>query len=238
MIETVASYYDRCVKEFAPKARKSLERLKSACDQIQINRGKMDYASVSRVATKSYGGPAYSSILNNGKLKLYIDLRKGEYERSGQTKTLTKPGDNSEKPRYPRPDLDARTRLFIDQQWTYIEQLENRNRLLEAAQNELTGARSVHTKVEEPLDYAEIISRGPEGVHLQIDYRPPHPLASKAKEAITNLLGLVEKIENLKIEERDGKKMLVCERHSGRETILTPAHFRALEASLGMKNDG
>jgi hypothetical protein len=198
----------------------------------------MDYASVSRFATKSYGGPAYSSILNNGKLKLYIDLRKGEYERSGQTKALAKPADNSEKPRYPRPDLDARTRLFIDQQWIYIEQLENRNRLLEAAQNELTGVLRVHTKVEEPLDYAEVISSGPDGVHLQLDYKPPDPLASKAKEAIINLLGLVEKIENLKIEERDGKKMLVCERHSGKETILTPAHFRVLEELLGKKNDG
>jgi hypothetical protein len=68
MIETAASYYDRCIKELAPKARKSLERIKSACDQIQIGLGKMDYATVSRLATKSYGGPAYSSILNNGKL--------------------------------------------------------------------------------------------------------------------------------------------------------------------------
>ena len=45
------------------------------------------------------------------------------------------------------------------------------------AQNELTGARSVHTKVKEPLDYGEFISRAPDGVDLRIDYRPPHPLA-------------------------------------------------------------
>ncbi len=137
----------------SPKFVKTLERIRTACDHIEAAKGPMTYSQVGAVATKLFGGPKAQSIHNNPDHKRYIDARHQAYR---QQPTGNATGHTEAKPslKYPATGLDLKTRRYIDD-------LRQRNEMLEAAMREFRGQISRATQ-ENPIDLASLIADGPD----------------------------------------------------------------------------
>lgn len=163
----------------SPKFALALERIKAACDHIEAAKGAMTYSQVGKMAVKLFGGPKAQSILNNQKHKMFIDARRLEYLG---TMTRTAPHErNTDQVLYPSDGLDFKTRRYIDD-------LRQRNAMLEAAMRELK--QQVLTATEStPLDLERMLKTGP-GKDLAMEIRSTtnSQINPDARDALGSLL--------------------------------------------------
>lgn len=128
-MESSGEVYAVLVSEMGPKGRKSLERVKAACDLIALARGVMNYSRVAKVATEHFGGPKAQSVQNSSHLKRYIDARVGEYTAQRHSRTGRGDGNDAKRQeKYPHAELDQRTKTYIDQLHSRLDLVESRYR--------------------------------------------------------------------------------------------------------------
>lgn len=222
-MESVSAIYSRIYEQLGnEKGKRSLERVKLACDQIEEARGIMSYAQVSRVATRAFGGPKQQTILNSGKLREYIGARIAEYERN-QPSVGASTVDQSDHhvDSYPSQNLDLKTRVYIDR-------YRQRCLMLERVNYELSRILETQT-LKRPPSLADLIELGSdEDGSLKMELpRPPVP--KEVLEGIKKLLGLTEHVRGLAIIDRDSRRALIFSRPSGDFMVLAPAELAALE---------
>lgn len=218
--------YIQMHSELGPKARKSLERIRSACNTISLAHGVISYSRVAHVALERFGAPAYQTILNNKHLKRYIDARAlAESHSTGPANARGRP-TAAAPPRsiepYPSEGLDPKTRACIDMLRSEVARNE---RLIETLQNAL----EERTK-RAPLSFEKALQLGPgEAAELQLpSWNAGERMPDGMRRALKSVL--VGEIMNLQIETRDGKRRLVGTRHGTLEILLSPFQWsEALE---------
>jgi hypothetical protein len=228
-IESAAAVYAALDQTLSPKARKSLQQLKAACDLIVASRGVMNYTRVGRVATENFGGPKAQSVLNNKDLKRYVGARILEYAQDKKGHKLPpakNPAKGAEDRTYPTPNLDTRTKVYIDQLHTRLEVAESGYRELRQWQEAFTRAN--------PVDLADAVGQGPsESAALQLRYTlQDNAERQRLREGIKALLDLPNLTRVLAYETRGDKKALMLHRPTSSEMILDPAQLAAIEAFL------
>ncbi|GAB2892809.1 hypothetical protein GCM10027202_21010 [Microvirgula curvata] len=207
--------------EAGAKFVQALEKIKGACDAIVAANGTLTYSQVGKVAVQLYGGPKVQSILNNAKHKAYIDARKRELSfawRLGQSEPASKLSDTK---RYPADSLDYKTRRYIDD-------LRQRNSLLEAAMRELK-KQVLKATERKPLDLSAMLAAQPsvEGL-VAIKKAEEFTVTEDAKEAIRILIEELPKLFP-EIEVYQSKALRL---RTG-EWLLAPAQYAALKALRG-----
>ena len=218
--------YEQLLKDLGPKARRSLERIRSACNTIALARGAMTYSRVAKVAVERFGGPANQTILNNKQLKAYIDARALADRRSNGRSNAPGPASASGLSRrteqYPSEGLDAKTMACIDMLRA------------EVARNEqliLTLQKTLESQTKRsPLSFEEALRLGPGRLtELQL------PLVANGnnmpiamRRALTSVL--TGEVATLQVEVRDGKQRLAGTRQGTLEILLSPFQWtEALE---------
>jgi len=208
----------------SPKFVKALERIKDACDNIETAKGPMTYNQVGAMATKLFGGPKAQSIHNNAEHKRYIDARQREY-RQAPASDVSGSTEAKAIAKYPAGGLDYKTRRYIDD-------LRQRNEMLEAAMREFR-AQITRSTQENPIDLGQLISAGPAPDGAMILPAPVpatrqnalSPAAAQGLRAILlDLPQIVSEVENFQ-----GKALRL---RSG-EWLLPPDQYAALKALLG-----
>jgi hypothetical protein len=215
--ENAATCFKRLLQESnSQKFHASLERIKKACDAIEDMKGLLNYSRVAQYTENHYGSPKRQSIMNSKQLRLYIDLRKQEY-------TQKSPGRNNKKsknigPQYPSPDLDLKTRVYIDQ-------LRARNAFLEKAMSYLKQEVLCQTQ-KAPISLSKSIEAGArEDLSLEVVRQNQGNQSDEKLElirtAIHKLLDLSNNVNcPLEIQNRNDKDFLVLETPLSQETIL------------------
>jgi hypothetical protein len=227
--ESSVQAYERLMKEVGVKAKTSLQRIKAACDEIEVARGVMNYSRVAAVSTNRFGGPRTQSILNSKPLKCYIAKRVEEYEGTALVvarKTDTAKGTLPSHKQYPVEGLDARTRLFID----FLHQDMTR---LDAENRYLTTMLERETQ-REPVSIADAIAKGP----TPTGALPPALTSPKAPRIPSTLVKALYKMLSLdpqegelsqfEVQRRGDKRKLVCTDAGIERTLLTPADWNDL----------
>lgn len=224
--DPVHELYSQLQAELGPKARKSLERIRSACNTISLVHGVITYSRVSQVALERFGGPAYQTILNNKLLKSYIDARAlAASQNFGRANRPNRPTASALTKRiepYPCEGLDPKTKACIDMLRSEVARNE---RLIETLQNAL----GKQTK-RAPLSFEKALQLGPgQAAELLLPSpRPDELLPAAMRRALTSVLA--GEITNLQIETRDGKQRLAGTRHGTLEILLSPFQWsEALE---------
>lgn len=217
--KTPDELYDGLRQDAGPKFLLALKRIKDACDAIVAANGVISYSQVGKVAEHMFGGPKVQSILNNAKHKDYIDARKNAVRKTGHTQS------GSAKPKagpvgYPSDGLDYKTRRYIDD-------LRQRNSLLEAAMRDLK-QQILSSTERTPLDLSKMISSGPanDGSLNLVTQQQGH-LTDEAKEAIRIVVEDLPKLIPA-VESMQGKALRL---RTG-EWLLSPLHFSALKLLL------
>ncbi len=207
--------------EAGAKFVQALEKIKGACDAIVVANGTLTYSQVGKVAVELYGGPKAQSILNNAKHKAYIDARKREQTsawRSGKGEPVSKGSDTI---RYPAEGLDYKTRRYIDD-------LRQRNSLLEAAMRELK-QQVLQATERRPLDLSAMLAAQPslEGSVTVVKTEIP-VITEDAREAIRILIEeLPKRLPEIELYQSKAFRL-----RTG-EWLLAPAQYAALKTLLG-----
>ncbi|MBL4797327.1 MAG: hypothetical protein JKY50_07930 [Oleispira sp.] len=228
-MEKTTDVYDELFEKAGSKAKTSLLHIKKACDLIETTRGIMNIKRVGDLATEQYGGPKQQSIRNSNSLKRYILCRIDEYQNksSGNFKkySVTKPES-----KYPVSDLDARTKLFIDN-------LVARGEMIEARYNDLKKWQENFTK-EHPVDLSEAISSGPSQLgDLSVKYdMETQILPEEVIVAIRTLLDLPNHLFDIIVEEKGEKRALILKKPSGDHVLLAPNSYKTLTDMINQKN--
>ncbi|PVX83631.1 hypothetical protein C7402_10635 [Paraburkholderia unamae] len=227
----------RLFEQVGPKARSSLERIKKACDQIELAKGTMNYSRVAAVATEQFGGPRPQTIQNNSELKLYIAARMSEYAAhlSKRHRDPRRSNPQSAHPRqpdaYPAEGLDPKVRLCIDL-------LRDDNTRLVTENKNLSLLLERETKTR-PVSLTSAFALGPtEDLSLPIEILPqtsdmPVPLLSALRTVFKG------EVAALRVERRDNLTCLVACAPSDLRVLLTPAQWESAKewiAGLGDDN--
>lgn len=216
-VEPAASeIYEQLCTQGNNKFIVALKRVRGACDALVTASTTLSYAQVGKMAVQLYGGPRTQSILNNPRHKAYIDARRRE-----QLENKPRPSDSAitlTREKYPSDALDYKTRRYIDD-------LRQRNNLLELAMRELKIQVLSATEVR-PLDISQMISAGPKNdVSMEFKKSPPEPRV-EVKRIIKQLLDdLVHKVPGL--ESYMGKGIRL---RTG-EWLLPPDQFAVLKSA-------
>jgi hypothetical protein len=174
-----ADVYEQFRSEGSAKFIAALERIKGACDALDAANAAVSYSQVGKMAVQLYGGPKTQSIMNSPKHKAYIDARRRERLSSGARPTSAATPQTGGA--YPATDLDYKTRRYIDD-------LRQRNTLLESAMRELKQQVLTSTEMR-PLDLAAMISAGPQGdASMAVQQSQSPALPAEAKDALRQLL--------------------------------------------------
>lgn len=225
--ESSSKCFERLMRESTSrKLKKSLESIRKACDELEKMKGVINYTKVAEFTTNHFNTPRRQTIMNSERLRLYIDLRKDEYEKDRFGKKQPKQSQTS--PLYPSNDLDLKT-------ITYIDQLRSRNSFLEKQTSFLRDQLTQETKVN-PISYTKSIKAGAyEGGAMEVTRIVKQGvISSDAKDAIEKLLSLTENPNSyLKIMQEDGEKQrLILNTPSATETVLYDEHLKALRDLL------
>lgn len=202
-----------------PKFALALDRIKAACDHIEAANGPMTYSQVGKMAVQLFGGPKSQSILNNEKHKAYIEARRREYLH----RSIKPSAPNVAKAAVPYPSdgLDYKTRRYIDD-------LRQRNTMLEAAMSELK--RQVLAATEErPLDLDAMLKAGPkEGLAMTMIASQTPTISPEVKAAIHALtVELPAKVAEVELYREKALRL-----RTG-EWLVTPAQYAALVELIG-----
>lgn len=213
---TASELYAEYRRDASPKFALALDRIKSACDHIQTASGSMTYSQVGKMAVQLFGGPKAQSILNNEKHKAYIDARRREFLQSSSRPSTTQRDKVLDV--YPTDGLDYKTRRYIDD-------LRQRNSMLEAAMVELK--KQVLTATEDrPLDLEKMLKAGPDsGLAMTMI---PSSSPSIPREAIEAIYALTVDLPT-KVAEVELYKGKALRLRTG-EWLVTPAQYAALVA--------
>lgn len=217
------SVYEHLSKDGAPKFIKALDQIKVACDHIETAKGAMTYSQVGAVATKLFGGPKAQSIQNSYKHKQYIDARQQEYRQQHSPKSNQGSQNLRGLIKYPSEGLDYRTRRYIDD-------LRQRNSMLEAAMREFKTTITMST-MEAPIDFNKMLTGGPDdegSMSLSIIPKEFSQLLSEpAKAGLHTLLVLMPTLVS-EVELFRGKSLRL---RSG-DWLLPPDQYAALRKML------
>ena len=233
-MEKPEDVYAELEKNFSgKKSLTSLINIKAAIDTIELSGGIVNFSKVARVAKEKFGGPANSTIQNNDDLKRYINARTAKdssTKSSNKNLGSTSNGSINTISSYPASDLDPKTRAAFDQLTRTIKMYEERHKSQSKQIEELTKAN--------PVNLANAIAKGPEGdgASLAIEYQQHDSQEHQAlREGVKSLLDLVNVVDNLELEHRDDKTMMILRRPMGDLTVLNPHKFKMLSqmASAG-----
>lgn len=211
-----ADVYDHLCSEGSAKFIATLARIKGACDAIDAANAALTYSQVGRMAVQLYGGPKTQSIMNSPKHKGYIEARRRERLANGtRTTSAATPQSGGT---YPADDLDYKTRRYIDD-------LRQRNSLLESAMRELKQQILLSTEVR-PLDLAAMIGTGPQGdASMSVQQTPSPVLPAEAKNALKQLLDdLTHRVPGVESFKEKGIRL-----RTG-EWLLSPDRFALLKS--------
>lgn len=215
--ENSTTCFKRLLQESnSKKFHKSIEHVKKACDEIVNMKGLLNYSRVAQYTENHFGGPKRQSVMNNSKLRLYIDLRKQEYTNASQmTKQSTVTNKASE---YPSDDLDQKTK-------SYIDQLRARNAFLEKAMNNLKQDILNETRAN-PIDLNKSITAGVQNdLSMQI-VRESEPSQKSEQTAVfqkifQRLLDIAKTHASpLDVKTREGKEYLAIDTTGYTATVL------------------
>lgn len=229
--ESAADLYIRLLSELAPKARVSLERVKTACDTIETARGTMNYTRVADVATERFGGPRRQSIQNNKTLKQYIAKRIEESD-CHQVSNKRRETEISRFSSYPAPGLDAKTRQHIDLLRADLSRLNSENDYLSKLLNR-------QTKRSPPSLSEALLAGAKNEMSLDIDLPEPDSIPSSVTTLVKTLLGLDESIGNLKrfeVQSRDHQQRIICTDGGVEMTISSPNAIKEIKKWVSTAN--
>ncbi|MCE3269010.1 MAG: hypothetical protein K0R49_1262 [Burkholderiales bacterium] len=218
--ESATELYNRLILELPTKAKKSLELVKTSCDDIELARGIINYSKVAEFATKHYGGPSKQTVQNNKNLKNYIYKRMCEY-KTWRKNSTDRNNETKYKDVYPTENLDIKTRTYINHMRDAIRHLEtkvsNLNQILETATRKT------------PIHFSEVISKGIQqdgGLSIAVPQNKAIP--GFLYPFLRKLFGLDKnagRLKSFEVKCRDNKYMLVNTDGMINETILTPAEW-------------
>ncbi len=228
-METSKSVYEELFNTLSPKAMKSLTNIKKACDIIVTTRGIINYSQVGKIATVHFGSPKIQSIQNNKSLKRYIDARLNEYHNKVKSHSLP---DSNQKVlnsnEYPAPNLDSRTK-------TYIDQLRLRNNILDNVNKELKNTIKNITK-SDPINIANAIATGADNEgNLEVDYTESNEHLFLVQQILLNVFSLVDFMPDIVVDVQGGKKSLILKREMGDIIIINPKQMRTVNSLLNHK---
>ncbi|MFB9127770.1 hypothetical protein E2553_40150 [Paraburkholderia dipogonis] len=217
LIETAEQIYSRLMSELGPKSRVSLERIRQACDGIEVVRGLMNYSRVAAAATERFGGPKQQTIQNNRLLKAYISRRVLEYgqtsRRSVEKHTAVCSAQSAQ---YPTTSIDAKTRAYIDLLRADNKRLHDENVHLSRLLEERTESS--------PVPLADAIRSGPsDEFALQIATVDGQALPGSMRELLE--LFVNGRDEQMQIQSRDDATRLTILRNGIEHVLLTPAQW-------------
>lgn len=219
--------YHQLVRENAKQTKflNGLKKVKKACDEIEITKGKMNYSRVGEVAKSKYGGPSGRAIIANPKHKSYIDARIIEYAGPDQKALQQK---STAKAKF--PDIDHKTQQYITQ---LEKKLDLQERVIETLQKDVLK----QTK-ETPLDFHEMVEQGAnkDGAMTIITAQPTLALKAAITEEVRQtiykiLFKLPELVEG--VEGYQGKAL----RLSCGDFLLDPMEFASLYELLCVIDD-
>ena len=223
--ENSKTCFTRLLQESSsPKFHKSLEHVRKACDAIEQMEGLINYSKVAKYTKDHFGNPRRQTIMNNDRLRLYIDLRKEE--SSIKPSKVFKREYKSNVQEYPSEGLDLKTKVYIDQ-------LRARNDLLEKSSQylnqEVLQATSKH-----PISYIQSISNGPdENLSMTLVNKVSGEEAESYRYVTRKLLNKLLKLTDntnsyLEIQVKNGEDILVLETPLIKETILFSDELKTL----------
>ncbi|SAL81600.1 hypothetical protein AWB74_05995 [Caballeronia arvi] len=218
LIESADQIYGRLMSELGPKARASLERIRQACDSIEVVRGLMNYSRVAAATTERFGGPKKQTIQNNRQLKAYISRRIHEYSlvtkrvSEGVASTV-----GAARAQYPSTDIDAKTRAYIDLLRADNKRLHDENLHLGRLLEQQTEAS--------PISIDDAIRSGPsEELALQISTSSDQRLPPSVNELLRLLHS--SRDERLEVQSRNDDSTRLTSLKNGIEhVLLTPAQW-------------
>jgi hypothetical protein len=216
---TAEVLFEALCKNAGAKFVATLGKIKGACDAIVAANGAITYSQVGKVAQELYGGPKTQSILNNAKHKSYIDTRRQDLSPTLRPTRQSAATGKPDQPLYPTEGLDFRTRRYIDD-------LRQRNSLLESAMRELK-QHVLQASERVPLDLSAMLATPSQDGSAQIVSKQ-NGLPAEAREAVRVI---VEKLPKLvpEVENYQGKALRL---RSG-DWLLPPSQYAALQALLG-----
>lgn len=207
--------FERLNATLGHKGRKSLTRVREACNQIELARGAMDYSRVAAVAMNAFGGPKIQTIFNSRALRDYIDARAQYASGRSATPKAAITRVKSTDPHYPSSNLDAKTRTHIDLLRATVNRQKREIDLLSKATETLSAAK--------PISFVTAFHSGvqPEGaLDLQAGMdRDKVPASLRA--ALPKLLS--RSARRIQIEAQNDLLMLICTVDGERQVLLTPA---------------
>lgn len=225
-IENSDTCFKRLVQESSSgKFHKSLEYIRKACDAIEQMNGVINYSKVAVYTDNHFGNPKRQTIMNNSRLRLYIDLRRQE----SSTKPTHSPKQQykSNVPDYPTSNLDTKTK-------SYIDQLKAENVFLNNSIKYLKEEVLQETR-KNPISLIKSISQGP-NEDLSMELATPNLNQDQTKPqiiaigAIEKLLALANNPDSyLKIQVKNERRVLVLETPGFIGTILFEDELMALE---------
>lgn len=209
--------FKRLLKESnSKKFHKSLDCVKNACDAIEDMKGIINYSRIAKYTENHFGGPKRQSIMNNADLRLYIDLRKQEYENFPKSIKNNHPRNKAHE--YPCDDLDLKTK-------SYIDQLRARNAFLEKSMQHLLQEILKETK-KNPIDLNKSITYGPQkdlSMNITRTFKTNNECIQI--QTLEKVIKRLQKMSNdpmcpLEIRSRDGKDYIVLENSPFMATVL------------------
>ncbi|MGF6288810.1 hypothetical protein [Paraburkholderia youngii] len=230
--ENAASIYARLLEEVGPKARSSLERIRDACDEIELVRGTMNFSRVAAIATERFGGPRNQTIQNNKSLKLYITARVAEYSAVGRGNggnRETHADQRQERDEYPSDRLDPQVRLCIDL-------LRGHHARLEAENKQLSALLERETE-KQPVSLSTALALGPaEDLSLRISV-PHRPTSIPAAMMAALKLIFDGEVTAFQVERKDALTRLVASSPGELRVLLTPADWVTARTWLSTVSD-
>ncbi|MDD2465267.1 MAG: hypothetical protein PHI97_14825 [Desulfobulbus sp.] len=225
--EHSAVAFKRFLKESkSKKFHHSLECVKNACDTIEEMKGIINYSRIAQYTENHFGGPKKQTIMNSKTLRLYIDLRKQEYEYD--LPKIKKRDSELVHQQYPCADLDLKTKAYIDQ-------LRSRNMFLEKSMAHIQKELLQKTR-SNPIDLYQSISHGAQddlSMQLISHHQPKDEqivISEKARSGIKKLLELAENPNSyLEFQTKNGEIIMVLEKGRSIETILFGDELSALK---------
>lgn len=188
---SASDIFDDLCNQANSKFATALNRIRGACDALVTANATISYSQVGKIATQLYGGPKTQSILKNSKHKSYIDARRLEQLVN---KPKAKPGIGAKYfVEYPSNDLDYKTRRYIDD-------LRNRNSMLELAMRELK-THVLAASENCTLDMTQMITAGAQpdasmGIKLNSSNARQAALIETLKELMDDLCNKVPEVES------------------------------------------
>lgn len=217
-VAELAAQFERLAALVGPKARKSLERIREACDVIETAGGTISYARVGAMATAKFGGPKAQTIFNNKIHREYIDLRRGARGPCAKNSLKVRKTAEAKLADYPAAGLDSKTRACIDLLRASVARLERDVAFLAKTNESLT--------MRKPISFKNAFAAGATK-HGGLDVNagvasdlPPKALL-RALEVV-----LSGKIMSFQVEVRGEHLLVSCMVDGRRDVLMTPAQAR------------